>query len=114
MRRRRPSSAISSCQFCVGIHTDELLKGLGGTPGRETTPENDAEAAALDYAEQVTKDSNRVDDALFDRLKKHFDAEEIVELTFHISFMNCLNRFNNALQVVYEGGYPDKKKYSAA
>jgi len=100
-------SELNSCQFCAGIHTDEIVKGLGVETAEKTTPSDDRERAALAYAEQVTKDSNKIPDELFDELKKHFSDEEVVELTFHASFMNCLNRFNNALRVTYNDDYPE-------
>lgn len=31
------------------------------------------------------------------KIRKHFSREQVVELTFFIACMNCLNRFNNAL-----------------
>ncbi|PCI36295.1 MAG: hypothetical protein COB53_10095 [Elusimicrobia bacterium] len=100
-------SELNSCQFCAGIHTDEIVKGLGVNSSEKTTPTNDREKAALAYAKQVTIDANKIPDEMFDALKDHFSDEEIVEITFHASFMNCLNRFNNALRVTYNDDYPE-------
>ncbi len=71
-------SEINSCRFCAEIHNDELKKGLKERP----EPANDREKAALAYAEQVTRDANRVTDELFASVKKHFLDEELAELTF--------------------------------
>ena len=57
----------------------------------------------MEYAECVTRDSNRVPDELFAQLKANFSDPEIVELTFLTGLITMLNRFNNALQVRYNG-----------
>ncbi len=63
------------------------------------------EELALQYTQAMMQDSNRIDDALFARLKQVFSDEEIVELSFLIGYINLLNLFNNALQVSYRGEY---------
>jgi len=50
-------------------------------------------------------DSNRVSDELFARLKRAFTDAELVEITFLIGNINCLNLFNNCLRVMYHGEY---------
>ena len=57
----------------------------------------DREKAALRFAERMTRDSNGVDDALWQELRRHFDEGEVVELTAAIGLFNYFNRFNNAL-----------------
>lgn len=57
------------------------------------------ELAALEFAEAMTKDSNNVSDDLWNRLRKHFDEGEIIELACVIGVFNYFNRFNNALNV---------------
>ncbi len=96
-------SQLHECQFCVNSHLD-LMKSLGisanlGDPSQLT----DRERLAIQYAEAVTRDSNRVPDELFERLRGRFRDPEIVELTFLIGFITMLNRFNNALGVQYSG-----------
>jgi AhpD family alkylhydroperoxidase len=46
----------------------------------------DAEKAALAYADLLATDHLAVDDADFERLRRHFDDGEIVELGAHIGF----------------------------
>jgi len=50
-------------------------------------------------------DSNRVSDELFARLKRAFTDAELVEITFLIGNINCLNLFNNCLRVMYYREY---------
>jgi alkylhydroperoxidase family enzyme len=59
----------------------------------------DAEKAALELAERLTLDSNRVDDEFWSELRKHYDEGEIVELLAAIGLFNYFNRFNNALHM---------------
>ena len=65
------------------------------------------ERLAMEYAELVTRDANRVPDEFFARLRESFSEPEIVELTFVIGLITMLNRFNNALQIRHGGEYSD-------
>lgn len=57
------------------------------------------ELAALEFAEVMSKDSNNVGDALWNRLRQHFDEGEIIEIACVVGTFNYFNRFNNALKV---------------
>ena len=63
----------------------------------EKGPFSDAEKAALAYAEQLTLDAHGVDDALFARLRAHYDEGEIVEISAMAGLFNYFNRVNDAL-----------------
>jgi alkylhydroperoxidase family enzyme len=63
----------------------------------ETGPFSDAEKAALAYAKQLTLDAHGVDDALFARLRRHYDEGEIVEISAMAGLFNYFNRVNDAL-----------------
>ncbi len=65
----------------------------------ENGPFTDAEKAALAYAEQLTLDAHGVSDALFARLRTHFDEGEIVEISAMAGLFNYFNRVNDALQM---------------
>ena len=66
-----------------------------------------AEQVALRYAEQITLDAKRVDDALWNDLRAHFDEGQILELTAVAGLFNFFNRFNDALQVeITQPGWP--------
>jgi alkylhydroperoxidase family enzyme len=82
------------------------MQGLGiGTDLSPETQPTERERVALEYAEQMTRDANRIPDASFERLHAVFTDAEIVALTFHIGFITMLNLFNNALQVRYQGEF---------
>lgn len=94
-------SQLHQCQFCTQSHL-EIMRGLGmNAESSGASALTERERLAIEYAERVTQDSNRVPQELFDQLRKAFSDEEIVELTFHIGFITMLNRFNNALEVRY-------------
>lgn len=103
------SSRANECQFCTSSHValirrlgiaSEPLAALDAAAGR-----TDRERLALEYTRAAMRDSNRVPDELFGRLKERFTEPEIVELTFLIGFINMLNLFNNCLQVRYHDDY---------
>ena len=64
---------------------------------------NDAERAALEYAERMTITGQRVDDALFAQLQALFDEAQIVELTTAVALENFRSKFNVPLQVEAQG-----------
>ncbi len=65
----------------------------------EKGPFSDAERAAFAFAKQLTLDPNAVDEALFARLRRHYDEGEIVEISAMAGLFNYFNRVNNALLV---------------
>lgn len=57
------------------------------------------ERAVLELAETVTRHPDPVPDELWERLTRHFDEGEIIELIACIAAFNAFNRMANALQV---------------
>ena len=103
------SSRRNACQFCVNSHL-ALVKMMGliaeplhALDDVRTLPPR--ERLAIEYTRAAMTDSNRLPEALFDQLRKHFNDAEIVELTFLVGFINMLNLFNNCLQVRYNDEY---------
>ena len=60
---------------------------------------DEAERAALEYADAITFSDRDVTDGLFARVRRHFDDDEIVELTAAIAWENSSSKFNRALRV---------------
>jgi len=58
---------------------------------------------ALEYAERITITGQKVDDALFAELARHFSEAEIVELTAAIAMENFRSKFNPALGIEAQG-----------
>jgi AhpD family alkylhydroperoxidase len=105
------SSRANSCQFCTSSHIS-IMKQLGIADPIGSLDDDSAlserEQLALAYTRAAMRDSNRVPDALFDRLKAAFTDPEIVELTFLIGLIGQLNLFNNCLQVTYNGEFDER------
>ena len=62
-----------------------------------------SERVALEYAERITTTGQKVDDAFFAELKKHFTEAQIVELTAAIAMENFRSKFNPALGIEAQG-----------
>jgi alkylhydroperoxidase family enzyme len=57
------------------------------------------ERLALELAERMTYTNKRVTDKFFERLKKHFSDEELVELAAVIALENFRSKFNPVFAV---------------
>ena len=64
---------------------------------------DEMERVALEYAERMTYTGQKVDEALFARLKAHFSEAQIVELTAAVALENFRSKFNPALGVESQG-----------
>jgi alkylhydroperoxidase family enzyme len=60
------------------------------------------ERAALAYAEAITL-ANTVPDDIFESVRRHFNDNDIVELTAVITFEICVAKFNRALEIEGQG-----------
>jgi alkylhydroperoxidase family enzyme len=63
---------------------------------------SERERAALAYAEAITL-ANTVSDDIFESVRRHFNNDEIVELTAVITFEICVAKFNRALEIEGHG-----------
>ena len=64
---------------------------------------SDAEKVALEYADAMTVTRRDVDDALFARMRAHYDDDAIAELTMIIAWENSSSRFNRAFRIPSQG-----------
>ena len=64
---------------------------------------DEAERAALAYAEAMTITGQRVGDALFARVRAHFSEVQVVELTAAVALENFRSKFNVALGIEAQG-----------
>ncbi len=103
-------SQINHCAFCVDLNSRTVLqrglseeKLLALPEWREREDFDACERTALEYAEAMTITDRGVDDALFARLREHFDEDAMVELTALVAFQNLSSKFNAALAVPPQG-----------
>ncbi len=64
---------------------------------------DEAERVALEYADAITLSDRDVNDELFERVRRHFDDDALVELTATIAWENSSSKFNRALRVPSQG-----------
>lgn len=99
-------SQINGCAFCIDMHSKDL-RHEGETEQRlylldawrESPFYSDRERAALEWAEAVTKITDgHLPDEIYERVKKQFSEEELVDLTLAVTTVNSWNRFNIAFR----------------
>ena len=83
--------------------TDEELREVANW--QQSVILGERERTAIEYAEEMSKTPVRVSDELFEKLKKYFSDEQIVELTASIAYENYRARFNHALNIGSENLY---------
>ena len=119
-------SQINGCAFCIDMHwkdlraageTEQRLYGLDAW--RESPYYTDRERAALSWAESVTliADTKDVPDEVFEEAHRHFNDEELANLTLGVVAINGFNRFNVAFRTTpgsYQPGAFAKAEQRAA
>ncbi len=60
---------------------------------------DERERLALEYADCMTRSDREVSDALFERLKRTFGDDTLIELTAAIAWENASSKFNRALRI---------------
>lgn len=104
------AASMVGCEFCLDIGS--FLATESGIPEQqlrdlpfhaESSAFSDLEKLVLDYAAAMTRTPEEVDDALFARLREHFDERQMIELTAIIAWENFRARFNAAIGVHAQG-----------
>lgn len=71
---------------------------------------SDAERAALEYADSMTITGREVPDELFEKVRRFYDEDALVELTATIAWENASSKFNRALRVPSQELWRRKKR----
>lgn len=101
----------NQCQYCVVQH--ERLCDMLGMPAAKvadldgdmyrTSPHfTEGEKALLDFCVQIGEDANRVPQALWERLHRHWTDPQIVDAAFVITIYIAVSKFGDALGVELE------------
>lgn len=108
-------SQINGCAYCLDMHAKDM-RAEGESEQRlymiaaweESPVYTERERAALAWAEAVTElHKGHVPDEVYERVRKEFSEEEIVELTMALVAINGYNRLNVAFRThagTYEPG----------
>ncbi|MGH2971108.1 MAG: carboxymuconolactone decarboxylase family protein [Gaiellaceae bacterium] len=102
------ASQINGCSYCAGMHSREL-KDAGESDERiwtvaawrEAPYFTDAERAALELTEALTRISDRPDpvsDEIWEEATRHYDEQALASLIIEIAAINVWNRFNVAVR----------------
>ncbi|MBV9269475.1 MAG: carboxymuconolactone decarboxylase family protein [Candidatus Eremiobacteraeota bacterium] len=99
-------SALNQCEYCLTARREEAER-LGVEPAvlRElhdyarSNNYSDAEKAALAATIALTREPRALPVNLWEDMRAHFDAAQIVELLAVVGLFNDLNRLNNALEI---------------
>jgi AhpD family alkylhydroperoxidase len=103
-------SQTNWCPFCADINSATVLKRgvdpdkLAGLANFEASSLfSEREKAALAYTEIITYSDSQPTAKHFEKLRRHFDDDAIIELTGVIAFQNLSNKFNAAMGVEPQG-----------
>ena len=119
------ASQLNACAYCLDMHTLDA-RAAGETEQRlyvldawrETPLYSDRERAALALTEAVTDITNgHVPDDVFAEARRHFDEEELLDLTIAIAAINSYNRLNITFRPEvggYQPGMFDQPKRASA
>jgi uncharacterized peroxidase-related enzyme len=103
------ASRAHSCQYCMAHAAGGALK-LGVSDEKlaavwefRTSPMySEAERIALDYALAAAAVPNDVTDELFGNIRRHWDDDQIVEISGVIALFGFLNRWNDTMATPLE------------
>ncbi len=104
-------SVGNQCEYCVYHHAplalqtdleEDKVRAVVEEQWEESSLFDETERLVLQYAEQIHRDANRVDDQLFAALRERFTHQQLVELTVRIAMCGFFNRFNTALRLDLE------------
>ncbi len=101
------AATMTSCEYCIDLGSQITRHRSGVTDAellalpryRDSELFTELEKLVLDYATGMSRTPVDVPDALFARLREHFDDAQLVELTFVIALENLRGRFNVALGI---------------
>lgn len=96
---------LNGCHFCVDLNAHLYLSAQGQAHKAEQVANwqhaqgvfSDQERAVLGYAEAMTLDCAKINQATTDGLRAHFTDDAITQLTAWISFQTMSAKFNAAL-----------------
>ena len=95
------SSLLNGCTFCADLHMAQAVQAQIGLEKFKALPEfetnalfSERERAVLAYTGEITRTRN-ASDAVFERLRKHCDEKQIVEITW----LNAVGNYFNLMAV---------------
>ena len=102
------ASQINGCAQCLDMHSQDA-RAEGETEQRlytldawrETPFFDERERAALEWTEAVTLVAEtHVPDEVYERVRQHFNEQELIDLTLAVTQINVWNRLNVAFRTL--------------
>jgi AhpD family alkylhydroperoxidase len=98
-------ASLNDCEYCISAHRYLALQ-RGAMPEQvasydsfETGPFTEKERAGFRYASLLHVSGHAIDEAAFNAVSEHFNAEELIELTAVAAAFEFFPRFNTALRI---------------
>ena len=98
-------ASLNDCEYCVSAHRHLALK-RGASHDHVATYDtyesghfSEKEKAGFRYADLLHVSGHAVDDAAFAALRRHFNYQEIIELTAVAAAFEFFSRMNTALHI---------------
>jgi AhpD family alkylhydroperoxidase len=100
------AATTTRCEYCIDLGS-QVARGWGLTDEELLALPNyqnascfsDIDKMVLEYSAAMSRTPVEVSNELFDRLRRHFDTAQLVELTHIIALENLRARFNLALDI---------------
>jgi AhpD family alkylhydroperoxidase len=102
------TSALQSCQYCVGAHTTVALdvgllpdevRALRGEIAIEEAFSDDADLALIAWIDANAGATGPISDDVYERVRRHFAEHTLVELSITIGATLFLNRFATGFEL---------------
>ena len=98
-------ASLNECEYCISAHRILAAK-RGATPQQvaaydsyESGPFTDKEKTGFRYADLLHVSGHAIDDASFAEVSRHFNSQEIIELTAVAAAFEFFTRVNTALRI---------------
>jgi len=115
------ASMLNGCAYCIDMHTkdaradgesEQRLYGLAAW--KETPYYSERERAALLWTDAITLVSEtHVPDEVYEQVRKHFNEQELIDLTLAVIAINSWNRLAITTRIV-PGSYQPAQKATPA
>lgn len=93
--------------------TDAEFEALQRDDYRDSALFNEREKAAMWWAEAMTLNTAKRDDAVWEEMRRLFSDAEIVEISFASGIFNMINRLNDSFRTELEFEAYNRKQHGA-
>ena len=105
------TSLANECNYCathtsiygqaLGLKTSDI-EALCGDDYKSSSAFSEREKAEIAWAEAMTRNTAKSDEAVWQNMRKHFSGAEIVEISLATAMFNMINRLNDSFHTELE------------